>query len=153
MKVTLLDNWSKEVFPVRLLDNITFFARVLAIKLTLHYSLGFFAGFNLLNIAIFYVNMFKLRRMKYHKLLVYFKIKWILEFIVVFMVSLSLFSESFRYGNLLIYTVAGYMLFNILTPAVLIVMDMINYIKRSKSKSKVTDLDLDGEVIDGENNT
>jgi hypothetical protein len=92
LKLTLLDNWSTDLFPVRLLDNLCFFARVLAIKLFQSHGLGFMIGFNLLNIAIFYVNIFKIKRKKYHILLVYFKIKWIMEFLLVKLISISYWS-------------------------------------------------------------
>jgi hypothetical protein len=137
LKITLLDNWSAEIFPVRLLDNICFMCRVLVIKITLFTPSVFFLATNLANCAIFYLTVFRVRRKKYHKLLIYFKIKWILEFLAVTLVSVCYFTEyNLTYGNFLVYFVVIYMIFNLMTPVILIIHDFVTYLKTRKKKKK-----------------
>lgn len=53
---------------------------------------------------------------------------------LVIAVSLSHFIGGLKYGDFLIYSLAVYMVFNILTPVVLIVIDLVKYFKNRGSR-------------------
>lgn len=150
-KITFLDNWSEEIFPVRIVDNMMFLLKILIIKAFNLYPFAFFVSFNLLNVTIFYVVIFKFRVRFYHRLLVYYKMKWGLEFITNILATLNLFIKGEIFSNFILYSMATYLIFNLVTPMILIIRDIVSYFINKRKNKSTRDTPVN-EMLQGEPN-
>lgn len=152
-------NNSQNLVPIRLLDNIAFLARVLCFKLTLYQNLNQVILLNIVNtfLVVYLVKKVKTgkdsgigSRGKYTRFAVIFKIKWIVESVIIFFLTMNYFFMGMKiYADIQIYSVISYIMLCLLTTMFIIVLDCWQYLKRREQAKKAKQkIGVNSEVAD-----